>query len=1121
MFEQQVLFNDDVCAQHPQMSRRPSTASHRRRLGTSPIRTVNPSRKRRPGTANNASRKRRRATASPNNKIQTQTRPNTSNNKHSKAYLATMSKFNTSNPSLPANNHPSTNSRFHTASTTSSTSSVQTKSHPILDNLNTSLYNRDVDFVLRTRGVRPTSAAAMKRRTPNRNRNQRPATAAANFSSSSPERSMYNSPSTSNKRPSTASYKSSFNTPQAYNWKFKPENTRDDIDDILSGAPPPQGSATKAGRWRRFQQLQQDVFLAQNQRAAERVAECRRAKGNMWQALDKIRHIMERDAHDRESKRKQVHRMFVACAAGFGATEAPLVTLPQFLSRFCTFGYLWNEIEAPLKRAFVAFDADLDGLVDWRDIIIALRIATFPLEPAPDRLKRFFRLYSDDTNYMDAATLLHMMTVTLYDQQSVERVAGAIHVWLNASGFPLPGIYGDHFIALVEHEWEIAEEEWMTIGPVKAVVHIDSFLLVMWHDWFNGMSSEMRLRVADDRQQASLQMIKEAETRMDVRKAVKMWQRKTLARVFHQFWYGCHLNHCDKMALYHDTARCRKRGLRRWHTNANASARMGAMNAGAESFRNLWLKKNHFGEWKHFWIRCCMRNKRMAEQAARWQRNVNLEFYFGVFKRYWERRLAKYNAIAFWHGLEKKNYFRTWRDNVKYSISTRKAADTLAEIRGDVFVGKVDSIDAEIEAYKKQIELEFQQKKENERLEKERIRAAEDLWSEQKIEAYTKGQDRRKMKMQEEEWRAVREKKKVLDLTKESNMWEKMHRHIAEDAEFEAYTFLRSPMGKDLLKVRTLQVRKEGGLRDDQVANGLDTELAEGEDPEKYNARILIMAMTSNAEFVKLFDPLLNEAFFYNCRTGDRLTAEDLSYEEAEKIAMEVYIAEQIEKAYTNAKESKIKDTRDRLEEFAANKINNFMRANYYKKHMRKMFLKIFVVKMDSSTSEPYYLNTHSGKSQWTKPLALKTVKMNFPEWVLMRDASQNGKVYYKQTIKPNDVSWEKPPSWLLCVTCRVDFPVRRCLDCDPHALQCIDCFIASHPNPAFVEGADPTIFKHKFETVATIQKYCTMCKQKLATKQCVECGGEQFCDKCFGMMHGKARRKKTSMSSHIDVIDI
>ena len=132
-------------------------------------------------------------------------------------------------------------------------------------------------------------------------------------------------------------------------------------ESVLLGSSMPRGSARQAGNWRRLQKLQEEVHVAQNERAAERVRECRRAKAHMWPALDLIRQIMERDASTREGKRKQVHKMFVACAAGFGATEAPLVTLPQFLSRFCTFGYNWYEVEAPLKRAFVAFDADLDG----------------------------------------------------------------------------------------------------------------------------------------------------------------------------------------------------------------------------------------------------------------------------------------------------------------------------------------------------------------------------------------------------------------------------------------------------------------------------------------------------------------------------------------------------------------------------------------------------------------------------------------------------------------------------------------------------------------------------------------------------------------------------------------
>ena len=532
------------------------------------------------------------------------------------------------------------------------------------------------------------------------------------------------------------------------------------------------------------------------------------------------------------------------------------------------------------------------GLVDWRDIIIALRIAVHPLEPPPDRLLRSFRLYSDDSDYMHRDTLLHMMTVTLYATEAVERVAASIEAWLDDGGEegPRDGIHMDRFMELIEREWEIAEEEWMEVGPVKAVVNIDSFLLVMWHDWFQGMSPEMRLRVADDRQQLSLQIIQEAETRCSVRRAVKMWQRKTLEKCWTQFAYGCHLSHCDQMSLWHNTVRLRRRGVQRWGYNANASARMGEMSGNAILFRELWLKRHHYGGWRHYWQRCTARNRRMIDQAARWWRSIILERYFGVLKKYWKKRLQKYHAIAFWHGLEKRNLFRTWRDNVQYSIKARNAADTLGEIRGDVFFGKADDIDNEVEKFKQATIAEYERKREEERVAKAAKRAEEDLWEEQKIAAYSKGQDRRKKKMQDEEWRAEREQKEKVDRTKERHLWEKMHRHIAEDAEWEAYAYLRTKDGKELLKSRTKQVQKEGGLREDQVANGLNTELAEGEDPAKYNARILVQAMTEGAEFVKLFDPLLKEAFFYNCRTGDRLTAEDLAYEEAEAIALETYV---------------------------------------------------------------------------------------------------------------------------------------------------------------------------------------------------------------------------------------
>jgi hypothetical protein len=284
--------------------------------------------------------------------------------------------------------------------------------------------------------------------------------------------------------------------------------------------------------------------------------------------------------------------------------------------------------------------------VDWRDIIVALRIAVHPLEPPPDRLRRSFQLYSDDSDYMNRDTLLHMMTVTLYATEAVERVAASIEAWLDSgedgpkdgihsvsvalaycflllvmvlilfsfllffffshSSLLLPFSFQSRFMELIEQEWKVAEEEWMEVGPVKSVVHIDSFLLVMWHDWFQGMSPEMRLRVADDRQQQSLQIIQEAETRCSVRRAVKMWQRKTLEKCWTQFVYGCHLSHCDQMSSWHDTFRLRKRGVLRWRYNANAAARMGQMAGTANLFRELWLKRRHYGEWRHFWQRCAV-----------------------------------------------------------------------------------------------------------------------------------------------------------------------------------------------------------------------------------------------------------------------------------------------------------------------------------------------------------------------------------------------------------------------------------------------------------------------------------------------------------------------------------
>ena len=57
------------------------------------------------------------------------------------------------------------------------------------------------------------------------------------------------------------------------------------------------------------------------------------------------------------------------------------------------------------------------------------------------RLKRFFNVYSDEYNYMNRRTLVHMMTVTLHSTEATERVAAAVDAWLNTMQPPLPGLH--------------------------------------------------------------------------------------------------------------------------------------------------------------------------------------------------------------------------------------------------------------------------------------------------------------------------------------------------------------------------------------------------------------------------------------------------------------------------------------------------------------------------------------------------------------------------------------------------------------------------------------------------------------------------------------------------------
>ena len=282
----------------------------------------------------------------------------------------------------------------------------------------------------------------------------------------------------------------------------------------------------------------------------------------------------------------------------------------------------------------------------------------------------------------------------------------------------------------------------------------------MWHDWLEVCPLRC-VYIADQRQQDSLSIISEAETRIKTRAAVKWWQRNKLGKVWKQFVYGVHLFKCDHKAMLHHKNMLERYGVLRWHEWASMSATYAVMNTSAKGFRVRWLKRSHFGHWKVFWLVCCRQNRRHLDQAQEVQ-GWKLDTYFGRLKKYWRRKLQKYEAIAFWHRLEKRNLFRTWRDNVQYSVKTRKAADTLAAIRGDVFFGKAASIEQEAEALKKSIQDEYEQKQAEEAARLAEIERQKDLWAAQKMAAWEKGENRRKKRIQDEIWRKEREEKEKL-----------------------------------------------------------------------------------------------------------------------------------------------------------------------------------------------------------------------------------------------------------------------------------------------------------------------------------------------------------------------
>ena len=177
------------------------------------------------------------------------------------------------------------------------------------------------------------------------------------------------------------------------------------------------------------------------------------------------------------------------------------------------------------------------------------------------------------------------------------------------------------------------------------------------------------------------------------------------------------------------------------------------------------------------------------------------------------------------------------------------------------------------------------------------------------------------------------------------------------------------------------------------------------------------------------------------------------------------------------------------------------------------MAKKAFTLRNDPYTGEPYYYNTQTREkvANNRKPFALGSFNMSLPEWIVMR--TEDDQPYYKQTIEPFETSWTKPEGWIPCMRCQVEFAERRCRYCGYDENKggevfCISCWEAYHPK-------DMPGPKHLFKEVRRIATYCSMCRTKLATKLCWECGCDTFCTAHFKLMHTAKRRYKNDFEAH------
>ena len=480
--------------------------------------------------------------------------------------------------------------------------------------------------------------------------------------------------------------------------------------------------------------------------------------------------------------------------------------------------------------------------------------------------------------------------------------------------------------------------------------------------------------------------------------------------------------------------------------------------------------------------------------------------------------LNEKKAQAFAERMTKRHWLHTWATNVHNIVEERRAYERKSKMRQDLLEQEWAEAKREEDEARAQREAEEAARLAEEERKRREQEDYEQWWEQEKLRAYERGVNRKKMAIQEKEWKAEKEARRRAEAEEKEKMWRTIEDAAAERSMQEAIDYLLTGEGRKVLDWEVKKLRMQSTTRwdgKDGDTGGMD------------------------GDWVKMYDDEIHEVFYYNHKTGGRVTADTLSLEEARNIARKEWIDKFMLQAREDVRILQREKLQEELEYKSAFTLQGIARCHRARKELRRRCREVIVKRVVPTSTDlsevyvamvamipsvhdtrcpralppphwtdcvhvfhrvhapgrsvpRYYYDTRltDGRPSWTKPLVLGPEEdIHLDEWVYLQDP--NGTPYYQQTVAPRATSWEKPPGYVLCMQCNLEFGRRRCRGCT--WIYCFECFAAAHKRG---------LKEHVWLKMDVKAQMCLMCKDTVATKLCAECDFDPYCDHCFELFH-------------------